>query len=294
LACNKLAKWIAAVYLIVTSTNAHAYDDRYYVAMFDLFEAEISPRILRMLPPNERNVIEGVELNLWMNPSVPSALVTRANPPQIIISLGFMDGLFQYIDCFMLEGNIPDISPRFCEQYFLYYVEEVIEPNSLHPDSAAKVFFRSDEQLIDRWYGNPQNEELRNLMMLSSLIFAFTHEYGHHVSGFYAENDSLAQKRQTEASADLWAAQTLDGIRERPILGAALTFGYIARLEAYRTELANSSANDPNFNQLDSPHPLPRDRMSWSFERYCSQRVLSVDSTMTEPCEMIADMIEGY
>ena len=124
------------------------------------------------------------------------------------------------------------------------------------------------------------------------MIYIFMHESGHHISGFYDEKASLSKKRAVEARADDWAAKTLASINERPMLGATLALGYIARMEGFRKALADAAKDDPNFIQIDSPHPVPKNRVAWTYDRYCAASVLENNPSKQGPCDLMKKMIE--
>lgn len=285
---------VSAGISVVFANSAMAYDDDYYFGMVNIFDNQARPILESLLPPSERSIIEDVEIVVWPKPNLPTVLMTGQTPPEIIVSLGFLDGLFQHIDCVLLESSPYSPGDDLCEQYFSYYFKEVLNSNTPHPVPVAAYAFGNNPNLVDQWYSDSEMVTIRDPMMMSALIFAFMHEFGHHVVGFYGDEESLSAKRQIEADADGWAAQTLASMNERPILGAALSFGYIARMENYRTSLANAAANDPNFIQLDLPHPPSRDRVEWSVERYCSQSDVQSDPSLQGPCELIRDLVANF
>ena len=100
----------------------HAYDDTYYKENVEVFDNHVLPRIRSKLTPSERTIIDQVDIEIINNTRIPNLAVTTDAPPKIYISLGFLDGLFQHIDCVLLETSPAGFPEEMCARYFSYYL----------------------------------------------------------------------------------------------------------------------------------------------------------------------------
>lgn len=285
---------ILIFFIILTLPQpSQAYDDTYYYLQVEVFESQVLPRLKSRLTPADRAVINEVGITIVPSVSSPTLALTSENPPEIYISLGFLDGLFQHIDCILLQTSSAGFGDELCNRYFGYYFTEAIDGDGRHPLPVAAVTLPSDAD-TERWYSHQARQSARNLMFQSALITIFMHEYGHHFVGFYDANTSLVRMREIEGRADRWAFDRLEEIGESPALGAVLALGYIAHMEKYRAGLAEAAKNDPAFVQIDRAHPHPGQRVRWAYDLTCSVARQAESTAIRRACDALQEQIDNF
>ena len=277
--------------LASSAQNSQAYDDRFYRMSIEAFEKAVKPHIFSALSASDRQKLRKIDIRLVENVNLPTLAVTGTSPPRIYISLGFMDGLFQHIDCVLLENSLAGIHPDTCNRYFGYFFYGSIRPDLNYPKAIARLLFANHNETAEEWYKDPPIKNTREMVFMAALTSVIMHEYGHHIMGFAPASASISQKRRAEIRADQWSQETLKAIGEPPILGTMFAMGYLSRMEKYRADLAEAERDNPEFHQMISTHPTPASRVIWSYESFCGG---VTHQTTREACEFIGSQIEDF
>lgn len=251
----------------------------FYTVTFTVVKEKLIPRLIDRLPRDERERLSDIELKLILDPTVVTATYTTKNPKTIRIFVGFMDGVFQYVDCMLLIKV--NANKMICNDYFEYYFDHIVLRRKKPPLTVAQFVLAEDER-VEAWYSDEEMFETRNKLFLAALIYVVMHELGHHIVGFSNARMNIAQHRELEARTDRWAINRLAQINENPILGAVIALGYLSQMERFRRIMGASTF---------SLHPKPRERALSAYEKACSS-VSGVSALKT--CEMLAEIIETF
>ena len=251
----------------------------YFVEVFSVLEERIVPRLIERLPTDEMAVVADIDLVLIEDPFIVSAIFTEKNTKTIYYYLGFIDGLFQYIDCMLLLPVRPN--RESCSTYFEYYFDHILS-NDRTPPSPYAVRVLSDKGEIEKWYEDEEYNAARNQMLLSALIQVTMHELGHHVVGFPAPGMSVHEYRMLEGHVDRWSMDRLAQIGEPPVLGAIIALGYVSQMERFRRVKGAMSF---------STHPMPRERAEYAYSLGC---VDLASEAWAKPCAMLREILDTF
>jgi len=266
-----------ATFLIMSNTWAQDKLD-FYSDVASVLENKILPRLLVGLPSRERAVVERLDVIFVPNPALVTTVLTEKSSQKVYLYAGFMDGLFQYVDCNLMFPR-PG-GERVCNAYFDYYFT-LVSNGRVVPDDFA-YFVLADDEKVENWYANKQLNQARNTMFLSALVNVLAHETGHHVVGFNTRNASVSDIRELEAKVDEWAYSALHNMGENPIIGAALALGYVAQMDRFR------EAHDvPGI----AVHPSPRSRVQDALDKGCRP---PFSKEKARACDLIERLVANY
>ena len=251
----------------------------FYEDVFNVLNDKLLPRLIDSLPSSERKQLTGVELELIRNPAVVTAVFTGKNTKKIHIFVGFMDGLFQYIDCLLMTKNKAE--GEGCYRYFDYYFDHIVSKKS-DPPVAFAEFTLVEDAKIDAWYDDKRVDRARKTVFLSALIYIVMHEMGHHIIGFAQPGMTVAQHRDLETRADQWAIDRLAQRNENPVLGAVGAFGYLSQMEKFRR-----IKGVRHF----SLHPMPRVRAHYAYKKGCAN---VAENMAARACDMFGEIINTF
>lgn len=251
----------------------------FYTDAFNVLRDDMLPRLIDRLPRGDRQKLTNIDLALIPNPAVVTAVFTENNTKRIYISLGFMDGVFQYVDCLLMKWN--GIEGEECYEYFDYYFDKIVLRSPDPPVSVAEFVLKDDSQ-IDAWYRNKRISRMRKTLYLSAFINIIMHEMGHHIVGFAERGMSVTKHRELETRVDRWAIDRLASMNENPVLGAVVAFGYISQMERFRRIKGATGF---------SLHPTPRSRVQYAYTKGCANLTSELAS---KACEMLADLIVTF
>ena len=122
-----------------------------------------------------------IDVKMIPNPAVVSAVFAVKERRLVYIFVGFIDGMFQYVDCLLMHGS--GRGPRECYTYFEYYFDHIVLKKPNAPVTYAE-FILSDSREIEKWYSDKRIDAARKQMLLSGLVNVVMHEMGHHIVGF--------------------------------------------------------------------------------------------------------------
>ena len=237
------------------------------------------PRLIDRIPTDERPAVAHIEVQLIEDPTVVSIVFTEGYTDTIYFFLGFMDGLFNYIDCLIARWYKP--SSESCEIYFDYYFGHIVEKIPRPPATYAQTVI-TDEVQLDMWYTNKRLNDLRDTMYISALIHIVMHELGHHVVGFAQPWMTVHEHRELEEKVDRWAVERLTEMDEPPMLGATIALGYVSQMERFIRDRGVTGF---------ATHPMPRERAEYAYSIGC---VEVSDSLVVEACRMLRDIIDTF
>ena len=251
----------------------------FYAEVFTVLEEIILPRLIDRLPIDERLKVEGINLSFVDDPLEVSLIMTEEYTRKVYVFAGFMDGLFQYLDCVLLHWYQPERKP--CSLYFEYYFHHISSRKPTRPLSYAEAVFR-DQEMLYFWYSENRLNSARNTMFIGALMQITMHELGHHVVGFSKPGMTVYERRTLEERVDRWAIDRLAQMDERPMLGATVALGYVAQIERFRRARGATGF---------SSHPMPRERAEYAYEVGC---VDSADDLLKYACGLLRDVIDTF
>ena len=253
----------------------------YFIEVFSVLKEQMIPRLIDRLPPDERMKAADIDLVLVENPFVVSVVFTGKHTKIVYFYLGFIIGLFNYLDCLLLHWFEPDYKTESCYAYFEYYFDHILSDIPGLPQTYAETVFVYD-QTIHQWYANERLNQARNLMLISALIQITMHEIGHHIVGFARLCMTVYEHRNLEERVDRWAVDRLAQMGERPMLGAMIALGYVSQMEKYKRMKGTMRF---------ATHPMPRERAEYAYYTGC---IDVADDPMEMACRMIKDVIDTF
>jgi len=286
---NNILKLIV-ILLCINPTLSMAGDMAYYEGLFNVYKNKLHPRIIRQIPSADRIKVSNLKLMLNRNPKLVNLVVTGKEEKTVYISVGFLDGLYNYVDCLLLEGqyNRDDI----CNDYYEYYFDKIISGSGAPPWAVARIFFGDNQKKLTHWSSNKSLDLTRNAMLISALINVMVHEYGHHVVGFGSRTDSVSKMRSLEGDVDKWSYSILHNIGEKPALGAVISLGYLAQTERYLRNLRELNRNNRLYRQMIRTHPKPKQRAAWAYNYTCGND--GMGTAMEKACDLLNRTIDSY
>ena len=271
---------ISALLLIFSNFPVVAQDWMgFHAEVFVVLEEKLLPRLIDMMPIYEKNKVEDIDLVFFDDPTEVSVVMTEEHTKKVYFFAGFMDGLYQYIDCVLLHWYQAERVP--CYVYFDYYFGHILSRKPRRPLSYGDAAF-VDQEMVSFWYNEERLVSARNTMFVSALILITMHELGHHVVGFSRPGMTVYEHRKLEERVDRWAIDRLAQMGEGPMLGATVALGYIAEIERYRRARGATSF---------SSHPMPRERAEYAYDVGCAD---STDALITKACEMLGAVIDTF
>ncbi len=255
----------------------------YYRNVFDVYKDRLHPRIVARLPASELAGVNGITFHLDENSKLVTLAGTRPSDKKIVISVGLMNGILNYIECLLLEGQFK--ANNLDDAYFDYFLNKAFTENSTAPLPASMWFFGNNQAGFNKWINDQRINNARNLMLMSAVINIMVHEYGHHIVGFYKEGDSPSDKIKLEAQVDKWAYNTLNNIGEKPTLGAAISLGYISQLE-------NFKRSHKTMKTLIRTHPFAKERAEWAYGYACDES--ENNKEIQKACGLIRQTIDDF
>lgn len=277
--------------LMIYSTASFSSDMNFYKGIFNTYKDKIHPRILNQLPSSDRNKLKDIKLILVEDARTVTLAATGKEDKNIYISLGFIDGLFNYVDCVLIEAAYPK-SKAVCDIYFEYYFDRVVSNSNRPPLIVARLNFGDNEKKLDYWFNNDALDSARKGMIFSALINVLVHEYGHHIVGFSKRSDTISAMRDIEKRVDNWAYSFLDKIGEKPASGAVFALGYLAQMERYRRNLRNKNKDNSSFRQITRTHPKPSERVSVAYDYTCNRD--NTSKVEEKGCLLLDGLIKSY
>ncbi|RTE64396.1 hypothetical protein EH243_17665 [Amphritea opalescens] len=271
---------LAFLVLILMPTTLLAQDKMdYFRGLVQTFEDRVFPRLLDQMSNSDRKILRSVDFQFIENPVVVTAVYTESDTKKVYIYAGFLDGLYNYVDCLIIT-KISD-GRKACDKYFDYYFGNVVSKSPTPPLSFAEIIFTDDTKL-EAWQNNTTMNDAKNLYMMSALILIGMHEMGHHITGFAQKNALLSDRRGAEIKADKWAVDNLVRMNENPILGITMSLGYLSQIERFR-----------RIKQVNSfsSHPMPKSRAQYAFDKVC---VGKLSSPMQKSCDLISGLIDEF
>ena len=277
---SKIAKtWVSILLLFLSFPVAAQYRMAYHIEVFTVLEEHILPRLIDMLPTDERSAVAHIDMQLIEDPTVVTVVYTDNATDTIYLFLGFMDGLFNYIDCVVAHWYDPNREP--CDVYFDYYFGHIVERIPRPPETYAERVIPQEDQL-NMWYSHRRLNDLRETMYVSALIHITMHELGHHVVGFAHPWMTINEHRELEERVDRWATDRLAQMGEPPMLGATIALGYVSQMTRFaRAKGAADLAT----------HPMPRERAEYAYSHGC---VEVADPLVEAACRMLKDVIDTF
>ena len=251
----------------------------FYRGTVNVLHDKILPRLIDHLPHGERQKLADIGLELIPNPTVVTTVFTPKNTKKIYIFVGFMDGLFQYIDCLLMDWK--KTGRVACNRYFDYYFEHIVLKKPDPPLSFAE-FVLIEGAKVDNWYSDKRIDRARNMMFIGAFINIIMHEMGHHVVGFAEPGMNVSRHRDLEIRVDRWSIDRLAQMNENPVLGAVVAFGYLSQIERFRRIKGATSF---------SLHPMPHDRARYAYKRGCANLAGDMAS---KACGMLHYLIHTF
>lgn len=266
--------------LILVPTTLLAQNNMaYFRDLVQTFEERVFPHLLDQVSNSDRNILRSVDFQLIENPVVVTAVYTESDTKKVYIYAGFLDGLYNYVDCVIITKTSD--GRKACDNYFDYYFDNVVSKSPPPPLSFAEIYFADDKKL-EAWENNTTMNEAKKLYMMSALILIGMHEMGHHITGFAQKNALLSDRRAVEINADKWAVDNLVRMNENPILGITMSLGYLSQMERFR--------RIKHVNSFSS-HPMPKSRAEYAFDKVC---VGKLSSPMQKSCDLISGLIDEF
>jgi hypothetical protein len=270
--------------------TAKAFDNNYFKEMFEVYKEHMHPRFLEGIRSRDRKKLKSIKLVLVDDPRAVTLAATVKIKKTIYLSTGFLNGLYNYVDCLLLESQYRNRG--ICNSYFKYFFDRVVSNNPNLPWPVARIKFGNNDAKIEKWANDDKLENARKTMMFSALGTTFAHELGHHIKGFYDEESTVSESRTIEGKVDRWAFRVLNRMGEKPALGAVITFGYISQMERYRRLLREEHEGDNSFRELTSTHPKPRDRVQWAYDYTCGDEMQGPE--LRSACNLLEKTIENF
>lgn len=284
-----MIKRILFIMTIFYCNSSLANNMDYFRELHTIYVDKIHPRIIKQLPSSERKKLENISFVLDENPRNMLLAGTNINNDTIYISVGFLFGLMNYVDCLLLEAKIKN--NNICNNYFTKYLFKHVLSDKDYPPYTVTELILNDAQLT-QWQNNQALNTSRNVMMFSALTSVMAHEYGHHIIGVSSSDASISEMRTLESNVDQWAFDTLHKIGEKPAIGAVISLGYISQIERYRRELREKFENDVTFRQIPSNHPKPKRRVKWAYNHTCSDT--QGNTALESACDLLDNTIKNF
>lgn len=282
---------LSLVILFVSFPNVvKANNFEFFHQAIDVYKQRIYPLLLGQMTKSEREIISNLEIIIVDKPHLVTLAGTVKEDKKVYISVGFMDGIYNYADCLLLEGQFK--KNDICNSYFSYYFQHIGSLNKNPPLPVANFAFRNKEDDVKGWIDNKELDSARKAMFLSALINVFMHEYGHHIKGFHEKGTSVSDMRNLEAKVDEWGYSTLQKMNQKPILGAVVSLGYLSEMERFREELLKRHKNDPHFQLSESEHPKPIQRARIAFDFSCKNPHDGND--IKNSCSFLSKLIDSF
>ena len=106
--------------LILVPTTLLAQNNMaYFRDLVQTFEERVFPHLLDQVSNSDRNILRSVDFQLIENPVVVTAVYTESDTKKVYIYAGFLDGLYNYVDCVIITKTSD--GRKACDNYFDYY-----------------------------------------------------------------------------------------------------------------------------------------------------------------------------
>ncbi|WP_233006899.1 hypothetical protein [Rheinheimera faecalis] len=239
-----------------TTVNAEASEENFKLLLNDI-QKNIFPLVIADRPHSERLRTQDVKVVFVTDFYGRNVAAANSDTKEIIISSGFMWGIWLYSEATVIEGYTEN--EHFREWYFHYLLwRHPTYWNGDIPVQPAEFFGLNEEET---------NKAINNSAFPVSTLFTLAiidvllHELGHiALDATYEESSSNAYKIAQEIRADNWAIEAGRSLDDTSGLGKLISIGYINELERFYGFKKNIYAT----------HPTTQSRFKFYVEQWCS------------------------
>jgi len=264
--------------ILMCAAPSSAQDLRDTDAVYQDIVRDMLTGIVRPLvssrPYAERNLLRDVEFIITPNlRDTGTAGAVGGVNPQIIISDGFINGLYLYSEAFLVETAIN--RPHFREWYFNYYLWRASPVYEGDSPKSPRAWAQYEPADVDTF------QQQQSVFVSGALTDVILHELGHHAEGaFYNADASDASKQDAERKADAWATQAgVDYIGDPNMLGRMMSVGYVFETDRWRS-----------FSGAGS-HPAHVERVTASMNHQCTN---AANPQLINACRLLKSEIDSH
>lgn len=244
----------------LTTANAEESDEYFQPFLLEIQE-EIFPLVMANRPPVERERAQGVKVKIVTDFFARNVAMANSDTKEIIISSGFLWGIWAYSQAFMVESYT---DTRYFREWYFHYLlwrHPAFWDGSM-PLGPAE-FFGLNESDSNKALNNPSlpAHAIFNLAIFEVLM----HELGHiALDATYDANSSSAYKLQKEIQADNWAREAARSLNDASGIGRLVALGYLNELERFY-----------GFNNnIYATHPTAQERFEYYLDHWCASQHL--------------------